>query len=188
MNFRTQKWLLLFVAILSSCAGSIQYEMVQDRQQTYQNASREYHRAEEEYINLLFNLERLPKDPYLLEQKKIQMKELEHLRALLLQSRSELDVSVQQWESELIRQRITNGQPTPQVDPNTFKKSVPQSQTDTVVPHKPMVVPLPRVKPEQPPPFVAAPAPQVPIDSNSVPIDSNSAPINSKTIAPAQTP
>jgi len=149
----------LIAIVICACGGSLQYDVVQDRLRDYQRALREYHRAEEEYLNLLFNLERLPQDPFLLEQKKIQMKELEQLRALLLQSRSELDMAVQQWELELMARRGVGGQKPPEIDPQSLSQgaSAPaKAKADSVI-QPGVYAPLPRIKAEQPPSFVPIP-------------------------------
>jgi len=91
----------LVLLLFAGCSTSFQNQVVHERLADYQRASKNYHAAEEVYLTLLFNLERYPDDPYLLEEKKIEMKELANLRAVMLQSRTELDEVVQQWELQI---------------------------------------------------------------------------------------
>jgi hypothetical protein len=58
--------------------------------------------AENKYLNLLFNIERLPEEQELWIMKRDQMKELIQLRELMLLSRTELDAAIQDWEKYLI--------------------------------------------------------------------------------------
>lgn len=96
-------------AIFIGCAGSFQDSVVQDRLADYKAASKAYHETEEEYLTLLFNLERMPDDPYLLDRKKELMVDLVQLRSVMLQSRSELDDAVQRWELEIKEERGVEG-------------------------------------------------------------------------------
>ena len=96
-------WLLLPFAFLMGCGGtpSAQQTMVEDRALVYKDTYQAYIEAENKYLNLLFNLERMPEEPELWVMKRDQMKELTQLRALMLQSRGELDESIQDWERYL---------------------------------------------------------------------------------------
>jgi len=97
---------------LSSCTPSLQNQRVEERQIDYTRSMEEYHKAEQEYLDLLFNLERYPGDTYLLQIKKQRMQELVTLRSLMLQSRREFDEAVQIWEQELREERAkTLGKP-----------------------------------------------------------------------------
>lgn len=96
-------------AFFIGCAGSFQDSVVQDRLADYKAASKAYHETEEEYLILLFNLERMPDDPYLLDRKKELMVDLVQLRSVMLQSRSELDDAVQRWELEIKEERGVEG-------------------------------------------------------------------------------
>ena len=75
--------------------------MAEDRDYMYREAYSAYIKAEERYLNLLFNIERMPEEEELWIMKRDQMKELEQLRSLMLQARSELDESLQDWERYL---------------------------------------------------------------------------------------
>ena len=85
------------------CASnpSPQQTMVTDRQLVYKETYKAYMEAENKYLNLLFNIERLPEEQELWMMKRDQMKELISLRELMLRSRSELDASIQDWEKYL---------------------------------------------------------------------------------------
>ncbi len=93
----------LFCVSLAACGGtkSAQQTMAEDRDYMYREAYSAYIKAENRYLNLLFNLERMPEEEELWIMKRDQMKELEQLRALMLQARSELDESLQDWERYL---------------------------------------------------------------------------------------
>lgn len=97
--------LLCALLSLSSCAPSLQNQRVEERQIDYMRSMEDYHKAEQEYLDLLFNLERYPGDTYLLQIKKQRMQELVTLRSLMLQSRREFDEAVQIWEQELREER-----------------------------------------------------------------------------------
>ncbi|MCK9182821.1 MAG: hypothetical protein M0P13_08080 [Fibrobacteraceae bacterium] len=91
------------VVFLSSCGGtkSAQQTMVEDRDMMYKETYKAYMEAEDKYLNILFNLERMPEEDELWVMKRDQMRELEQLRTLMLQSRGELDESIQDWEKYL---------------------------------------------------------------------------------------
>ncbi|NLB62881.1 MAG: hypothetical protein GX801_02065 [Fibrobacter sp.] len=117
MIFSLKWWLLIsFLLILSCASGSVQYVLVQDAQDSYKHAAKEYHKVEDEYIVLLFNLERYPEDSFLVEQKKTLMKELDHLRNIMLHSRLEFDESVQEWDAQITGNMVIKGQKVPTLD------------------------------------------------------------------------
>lgn len=95
--------LALLGVLLSACGGtkSAQQTMAEDRDYMYREAYSAYIKAEGRYLNLLFNIERMPEEEELWIMKRDQMKELEQLRTLMLQARSELDESLQDWERYL---------------------------------------------------------------------------------------
>ncbi len=94
---------LLMLAMLSGCANhpSPQQTMVDDRYMVYEQTYKAYAEAEKKYLNLLFNIERLPEEEELWMMKRDQMLELLQLRDLMLQARGELDDAVQDWEKHL---------------------------------------------------------------------------------------
>ena len=95
--------LLLVVGMLSACANhpSPQQTMVDDRYMVYEQTYKAYAEAEKKYLNLLFNIERMPEEEELWMMKRDQMLELLQLRDLMLQARGELDDAVQDWEKHL---------------------------------------------------------------------------------------
>ena len=88
---------------LAACSGtkSAQQTMAEDRAYMYKEAYAAYIDAENRYLNLLFNIERLPEEEELWIMKRDQMRELEQLRAIMLQTRGELDEALQDWEKYL---------------------------------------------------------------------------------------
>ena len=109
---------------LVSCGGtkSAPHVMAEHRAYLYTAAYKAYIDAENKYLNLLFNIERLPEEEELWIMKREQMRELELLRTSMLQARGDLDESLQDWEkylSELqketaistTRARFRNGNP-----------------------------------------------------------------------------
>lgn len=94
---------LLMLSLLSGCANhpSPQQTMVDDRYMVYEQTYKAYAEAEKKYLNLLFNIERMPEEEELWMMKRDQMLELLQLRDLMLQARGELDDAVQDWEKHL---------------------------------------------------------------------------------------
>ena len=76
--------------------------MVDDRYMMYKETYKAYKEAEERYLNLLFNIERMPEEEELWIMKREQMQELMQLRELMLQARGELDDAMKDWESHLM--------------------------------------------------------------------------------------
>ena len=93
-----------FVAVLAGCTThpSPQQTMVDDRYMMYKETYKAYKEAEERYLNLLFNIERMPEEEELWIMKREQMQELLQLRELMLQARGELDDAMKDWESHLM--------------------------------------------------------------------------------------
>ena len=100
------KLLLGFLVFLclAGCASnqSPQQMMATGRQLVYKDTYKAYMEAEDKYLNLLFNIERLPEEQELWIMKRDQMKELIQLRELMLLSRTELDAAIQDWEKYLV--------------------------------------------------------------------------------------
>jgi hypothetical protein len=104
MSIRAHRVIFTLCAVfLAACSStkSPQQTMVEDRDGVYKDTYKAYMEAEDKYLNLLFNIERMPEEPELWEMKRDQMMELEQLRTLMLQSREELDASIQDWEKYL---------------------------------------------------------------------------------------
>ena len=100
---RVKYGILLVAGLLSACANhpSPQQTMVDDRYMVYEQTYKAYVEAEKKYLNLLFNIERMPEEEELWMMKRDQMLELLQLRDLMLQARGELDDAVQDWEKYL---------------------------------------------------------------------------------------
>ena len=109
MIFPRVTWISLAASFgLFGCMGapSVQNTLVQDRLAEYQRASKEYHTQEEDYLNLLSNLEQEPTDSDLVQVKKAKMKVLTDQRSVMLESRAALDDAVQQWETQIHEAQI----------------------------------------------------------------------------------
>jgi len=73
-----------------------------------------YDEVEADYIILLENLERYPKEAYLLSRKQILRKEIEQNRVLMLQARLEFEKALREWDLKV--QRMETGLPTDSID------------------------------------------------------------------------
>lgn len=91
-------------AILVGCAShpSPQQTMVDDRHLVYEDMYKAYKKAENEYLNLLFNIERMPEEEELWMIKRDKMLELSQLKELMLNARQELDEAMRLWEMHLM--------------------------------------------------------------------------------------
>ena len=91
-------------AVFTGCTThpSPQQTMVDDRYLMYKETYKAYKEAEEHYLNLLFNIERMPEEEELWIMKREQMQELMQLRELMLQARGELDDAMKTWEKHLM--------------------------------------------------------------------------------------
>ncbi len=109
-------WILGFGFILAiSCnSHSILRDNANDRYEEYKDAFKHYADSETDYIILLSNLERYPKDEYLLMRKQILRKEIEQNRLLMLQTRVEFEKALQEWDFEV--QKRETGIPTDSID------------------------------------------------------------------------
>lgn len=85
--------------------GSAQQAMAMDRAKAYDGFYEAYREAEERYLNLLFNIERMPEEEELWSMKRDQMTELMQLKEMMLNSRTELDNAIQEWEKYLLEQQ-----------------------------------------------------------------------------------
>lgn len=92
------------VALLAGCAShpSPQQTMVDDRHLVYAATYKAYKEAEEDYLNLLFNIERMPEEEELWMMKRDKMLELNQLKELMLNARAELDEAMRLWEMHLL--------------------------------------------------------------------------------------
>jgi len=95
----------LFVSACSLTGGSAAQSMAMERASAYEGMYKAYMEAEERYLNLLFNIERMPDEEELWSMKRDQMKELVQLREMMLNARTELDNAIQEWERYLIERQ-----------------------------------------------------------------------------------
>jgi uncharacterized protein with gpF-like domain len=80
----------------------------------YQSSMKYYAESEKDYIILLENLERYPKDEFLLMRKQILRKEIEQNRILMLQARLEFEKTFQEWDR--VVQKMETGLPSDSID------------------------------------------------------------------------
>ena len=107
--------LLAMVQVVISCAAtSIMRENTHDRYEEYKDAYKHYSESENNYIILLENLEKHPKDEYLLMRKLILRREIEQNRLLMLQTRSEFEKALQEWDLDV--QKRETGLPNDSID------------------------------------------------------------------------
>ena len=94
----------MIVLLLVGCAShpSPQQTMVDDRYMVYKEMYKAYSEAEKNYLNLLFNIERMPEEEELWMMKRDRMLELMQLKELMLNARAELDQAMQEWERHMI--------------------------------------------------------------------------------------
>ncbi len=103
-----------FILTISCNSPSILKENTNDRYEEYKTAYKHYSDSETDYIILLSNLEKYPKDEYLLMRKQILRKEIEQNRILMLQTRVEFEKALQEWDFEV--QKRETGVPTDSID------------------------------------------------------------------------
>jgi hypothetical protein len=92
----------------------MQRDNVNARYDEYKSAAKYHAEAEENYIILLENLEKYPKDSHLLMRKQIIRKEIEQNRVLMLQARSEFEKALQEWDEKV--QKMETGLPRDSLD------------------------------------------------------------------------
>ena len=103
-----------FILTISCNSSSILRDNANDRYQEYKTAYKHYSDSETDYIILLANLERYPKDEYLLMRKQILRKEIEQNRLLMLQTRVEFEKALQEWDFDV--QKRETGVPNDSID------------------------------------------------------------------------
>jgi len=104
----------LFQAIICCAVTSPQGENTKARYEEYKSAMKYYDEVEADYIILLENLEKYPKEAYLLTRKQIIRKEIEQNRVLMLQARLEFEKALQAWDLKV--QKMETGLPTDSLD------------------------------------------------------------------------
>lgn len=95
---------MAFAFFLAGCAShpSPQQTMVDDRYLVYKDTYNAYKEAEKDYLDLLFNLERMPEEEELWVMKRDKMMELNQLKEFMLNARAELDEAMRLWEMHLL--------------------------------------------------------------------------------------
>lgn len=103
MKFSTLIFAGAAAMMFAGCAThpSHQQTLVDDRYLVYMDTYKAYQKAEKEYLNLLFNIERIPEEEELWIMKRDRMLELMQLKELMLNARAELDEAMRQWEMHL---------------------------------------------------------------------------------------
>ena len=93
-----------FLLFLVGCTSHPppQQTMVDDRYLVYKEMEKAYRNAEEDYMNLLFNIERMPEEEELWIMKRDKMLELMQLKELMLNARAELDQAMQERERHMM--------------------------------------------------------------------------------------
>ena len=96
--------LIPFACGFVGCATHVssQQTMADDRSLVYEDTYKAYREAEKNYMNLLFNIERMPEEEELWVMKRERMLELMQLKELMLNARVELDGAIQEWERHLM--------------------------------------------------------------------------------------
>ncbi len=100
--------------VISCGTTSIKRDNANDRFDAYKDSQKIYAESEEEYLILLENLERYPKEEELLTRKKILRQEIEQNRIFMLQSRVEFEEALEEWD--LAVQKMETGIPTDSLD------------------------------------------------------------------------
>jgi hypothetical protein len=90
--------LIVVQAIISCTTTSILRNNTNTLYEEYKSAAKCHDESEQDYIILLENLERYPKEKELLMRKQILRKEIEQNRLLMLQARSEFEKALQEWD------------------------------------------------------------------------------------------
>ncbi len=112
MKFLVFIFVLLFLA--SCTTTSMVRENAYARYEEYKSAAKYHTDSEKDYLILLENLEKYPKEPYLLTRKQILRREIEQNRLLMLQARSEFEKALQEWD--LTVQKMETGLPRDSID------------------------------------------------------------------------
>jgi len=103
-----------FILAISCNSHSILRDNANDRYEEYKSAYKHYADSEIDYIILLENLEKYPKEEHLLMRKQILRKEIEQNRLLMLQTRVEFEKALLEWDFEV--QKRETGVPTDSID------------------------------------------------------------------------
>ena len=107
-------FIFAFLLLASCTTTSILRDNATTLYEEYKSAAEYHAESEENYLILLKNLERYPKDKYLLMRKQILRKEIEQNRLLMLQARSEFEKALQEWDAAV--QKMETGLPRDSID------------------------------------------------------------------------
>lgn len=90
-------------AFFVGCAGqySAEQTLAEDSYMVYRDTYKAFAEAEKRYMNILFNLERMPDEEELLIMKRETILELEHLRELMMQARADFEDAAKKWDAAL---------------------------------------------------------------------------------------
>lgn len=103
MPKRSSVFLSALFLTLVGCASqySSQQTLAEDSYVVFKETYKAFAEAEARYMNILFNLERMPEEEELWMMKRDQIAELEQLRNLMLQARGDLDDAMKAWDIHL---------------------------------------------------------------------------------------
>jgi hypothetical protein len=90
--------LIMVQAVISCTTTSILRNNTNTLYEEYKSAAKYHDESEQDYLILLENLEKYPKEKHLLMRKQILRKEIEQNRLLMLQARSEFEKALQEWD------------------------------------------------------------------------------------------
>lgn len=102
--------------------------MVDDRHLVYVDMYKAYRKVEEDYLNLLFNIERMPEEEELWMMKREKMLELNQLKEFMLNARQELDEAMRLWEMHLLDVQADLKQAQLKAFNPNFKGGMPKGQ------------------------------------------------------------
>jgi len=93
----------LFLFLVSCATTSMHQENAKTLYEEYKSSFKYYTEAEDDYIVLLSNLEKYPKDQYLLIRKQLMRKDIEQNRMLMIQARTEFEKALREWDMEVLK-------------------------------------------------------------------------------------
>ena len=113
-TLHSQLALTLTLMLISSTTTSMVRDNANALYEEYKSAAKYHDESEKKYLLLLENLEKYPKEEYLLLQKQLLRKEIEQNRLLMLQARSEFEKALQNWDLSV--QKLETGIPLDSID------------------------------------------------------------------------
>ncbi len=103
-----------FLTLVSCTTTSMLRDNANTLYEEYKSAAEYHAESEKDYLILLENLEKYPKDKFLLTRKQILRKEIEQNRVLMLQARLEFEKALQEWDTAV--QKMETGLPRDSID------------------------------------------------------------------------